>query len=266
MAKSKYKVANMDELPTEQALMEKASEKKFKKTKKTEEFGETSLSETTGDISSETVTGTEESSDTEVTKSTKPVGFRSKRYVQAKSTIDRKKSYQLPQALKLVKEMATTKFDESVELHLVLKEIVSTVEVSYPHSTGKTVRVEIFSDDTILKLDKGTIDFDILLASPAQMGKLTKYARVLGPKGLMPNPKNGTLIADPVKRKKDLESGKSTIRGEKKSPLLHARIGKVSMQPQALEENIQALLAALQGKTLKAVICSSMGPGIKILI
>ncbi len=259
MAKSKYKVVNMEELPQEGVgVVEKVSKKK----KKVEEmeFSEASL-----DTVTESAEPVVEETPTEVTAApAKKIGFRSKRYVGSKSSLDRTKTYALSEAIAVLKKIATAKFDEAVEVHFVLTESLGNLEVAYPHSTGKTLRVQILDEDTLLSLDKATINFDILLATPAQMGKLTKYARLLGPKGLMPNPKNGTLIADPEKRKKDLESGKVTVRGEKKAPLLHARVGKISMDAKALQENIQALIDAAKGKVLKVVVCTSMSPGVKV--
>ncbi len=261
MAKSKYKVVNMEELPQEGVgVVEKVSKKK----KKVEEmeFSEASLDTVQEETVSEVTE--DESAEAQVSAPAKKIGFRSKRYVSSKSSLDRSKAYALSEAVALLKKVATAKFDEAVEVHLVLTESLGNLEVAYPHSTGRTLRVQILDEDTILALDKGTISFDILLATPAQMSKLTKFARLLGPKGMMPNPKNGTLISDPEKRKKDLESGKVTVRGEKKAPLLHARVGKVSMDAKALEENIQALIDAARGKVLKVVVCTSMSPGVKI--
>lgn len=260
MAKSKYKVKAMDELPTEEQLaMEKAANQKFD----TEEsFGEASVDavEMTEDqpiVEEEVVE----------TKPTKVAGFRSNRYKQAKSHIDRTKIYTLPEAIKLLKATATAKFDESVEVHLVSKESLGTIEVAYPHSTGKTLKIAVLNEEVIDQLNKGVTDFDVLVASPADMKNLTKFARLLGPKGLMPNPKNGTLVADPAKRAKELASGKTSVRSEKKAPLVHTTIGKISMDAEAIEANIRALInAAGQTKVLKAVICTSMSPGIKIAL
>ena len=261
MAKSKYKVVNMEELPQDGVgVVEKVSKKKHKAEEM--EFSEASL-DTVQEETVEPVVA-DESSEAATPAPAKKVGFRSKRYVSSKSAVDRSKSYPLSEAIAVLKKVATAKFDEAVEAHLVLTESLGNLEVAYPHSTGRTLRVQILDEDTIISLDKGTINFDVLLATPAQMGKLTKYARLLGPKGLMPNPKNGTLISDPEKRKKDLESGKVTVRGEKKAPLLHARVGKVSMDEKALQENIQALIDAAKGKVLKVVVCTSMSPGVKI--
>lgn len=260
MAKSKYKVKAMDELPTEEQLaMEKASNQKF------------DMDENFGEASVDAVESTEDQPVVEeVAAETKPVkvaGFRSNRYKQAKSHIDRTKMYSLSEAIKLLKSTATAKFDESVEVHLVSKESLGTIEVAYPHSTGKVVKVAILNEDVIEQLNKGVTDFDVLVASPADMKNLTKFARLLGPKGLMPNPKNGTLVADPAKRAKELTSGKTSVRSEKKAPLVHTTVGKISMDAEALEANIRALLnTAGQGKVLKAVICTSMSPGVKIAL
>jgi large subunit ribosomal protein L1 len=268
MAKSKYKVAVMDELPSEEQLameeMEKTSARKNaaskKKTEKEPEaFGEDALDTvTTEETENEVVEET-------ATKPTKTVGFRSARYKQAKSHVDRTKTYVLSEALKLLKTAATAKFDETVEVHFVTNGSLGIVEVSYPHSIGKTVRVQIVNDDVLAALDKGVIDFDVLVASPDQMKQLTKYARLLGPKGIMPNPKNGTLVSDPAKRAKELASGKTSVRSEKKLPLIHTTVGKMSLGTDKLAENIEALMKACgQGKILKAVVTSTMGPGIKI--
>ena len=273
MAKSKYKVAVMDELPSEEQLameeMEKTSARKNaasqkKAEKEPEAFGEEALDT----MATEETANEEQSVQEEVAaKPTKMVGFRSARYKQAKSHIDRTKTYTLNEALKLLKEAATAKFDETVEVHLVTNGVLGNVEVSYPHSIGKTVRVQIVNEEVIANLDKGIIDFDVLVASPDQMKQLTKFARLLGPKGIMPNPKNGTLVSDPAKRAKELASGKTSVKSEKKSPLLHTTVGKMSLGTEKLSENIQALLNACgQGKIVKAVVTSTMSPGIKIQI
>jgi len=187
--------------------------------------------------------------------------------VSARGQVDKTRIYTLPEAIALLKQVSYVKFDETVEAHLVCKDIMSAIDVAYPHSTGKTIRVAILDEEILAKLEKSVIDFDVLLATPAQMGKITKFARLLGPKGLMPNPKNGTLIADPAKRKNELESGKVTIRGEKKAPLVHTVVGKLSLSAQELEENIQALLKACgQGKVLKLSLCTSMSPSVRVMV
>lgn len=273
MAKSKYKVAVMDELPTEEQLaMEKMEQASLRRQQKVESAASESKPESDLQDQMSGTQETQESVDTAEVEATpakaeKVAGFRSNRYKQAKAHIDRTKTYSVSEAVKLLKTSATAKFDETVEVHFVSKESLGNVEVAYPHSIGKTVKVAVFSEDILEELNKGITNFDVLVASPADMKNLTKFARVLGPKGLMPNPKNGTLVADPAKRAKELSSGKTSVRGEKKAPLLHTTIGKISMDGSALEENFTALLNACgQGKVLKAVICTSMSPGIKVQI
>ena len=96
------------------------------------------------------------------------------------------------------------------------------------------------------------------------MGKITKFAKILGPKGLMPNPKNGTLTANPEKKKKELEAGSFTLKAEKKAPLMHLSVGKISLETKQLVENIEALLKALSGKALKLSLCASMSPSVRV--
>ncbi|PWU23993.1 50S ribosomal protein L1 [Candidatus Cerribacteria bacterium 'Amazon FNV 2010 28 9'] len=195
------------------------------------------------------------------------VARRGKHYVTAHGKVDRKQIYAVEDALELLKKTKYAKFDESVEVHLVTKDIMSNVEVAFPHSTGKTIRVAIVNDDVIANLEKGIIDFDVLIATPAQMGKITKFARLLGPKGLMPNPKNGTLTANPDKKKADLEGGRTTIRGEKKAPLMHVLIGKASMDTKDLADNIATLVKAVgPTKITKMVVCTTMSPSVRIVV
>lgn len=195
------------------------------------------------------------------------VRVRGSKYLQARSKVDRTKTYSLAEAVKLLQSIKFASFDESLEAHLVLREEVGNMEVQFPYATGKVTKVVIFDDELIPSLDKGIVDFDILLAAPAQMSKLTKYARLLGPKGMMPNPKNGTLTQNPANRKKELESGKTTIKGEKKAPLMHVMIGKISKPEKELIANTQALLEAFQpGKLVKLTLSTSMSPGVKVTI
>ena len=112
----------------------------------------------------------------------------------------------------------------------------------------------------------GKIEFDVLLATPDMMPKLAKLAKILGPKGLMPNPKQGTLIADPKAKKKELESGKITIRSERKAPLIHIVIGNTKMDTKNLVENLQSLLDVLKDKMIKVSLAATMSPGVKVAV
>jgi large subunit ribosomal protein L1 len=199
-------------------------------------------------------------------KSPPKVNPRSKRYQAARAQIDRSKFYSVQEAIALVKKTTYAKFGGSVSADLVLKDTDNQIKVSFPHATGKTLRVAVVDEALLEKIGAGKIDFDVLLTTPQFMPKLAKLARILGPKGLMPNPKNGTIVSDPEKAKKELEGGKTTLKTERKAPLLHVTLGKVSAKASDLEENLQALLTTLEGRIVKVVITATMAPGIKVLL
>lgn len=183
------------------------------------------------------------------------------------SKVDRTKLYPVEDAVKLVKETNYTTFDATVVLHLNLKEKVSRVELTFPHLSGEKKKIAIADEQILKEIGEGKLDFDLLLATPAMMPRLAKYARVLGPKGLMPSPKAGTITPDPEGKKKEFEGGKTVIKGEQKFPLMHVVVGKISQPEKELAENIQAVLKSLKpGQVLKAVLASTMSPGVKLLI
>ena len=212
---------------------------------------------------------------TEVKKSKKQkkARVRSKRYVAAASLVDKGKTYPLADAVTLVKKTSLTKFDGSVELHINLnpasmgekKDLRGSV--SLPHGTGKQVRVLIADDKIIADVAEGKINFDILVAAPSMMPKLAKIARILGPKGLMPNPKTGTVTEDTAKRAKELSTGKVNFKTEPDQPIIHLIVGKVSFDDKKLAENISAILEAVgRNKIAKATLSATMGPGVKIAV
>ena len=221
---------------------------------------------------------------------------RSKAYRQAAGKVEKNKTYSLADAVKLATETNPSKFDASVEIHVRLgvdprqadQNIRSTVVL--PHGTGKAVRVavlaadadadkakeagaDIAGEEAVVKLlDKGTLNFDVLIASPQFMPKLGKYARLLGPKGLMPNPKSGTVSTDVAKAVAEAKAGKVEYRVDKRAPV-HLIVGKVSFGADKLLENANAFFASLQsqkpasikGVYVKSVaIATTMGPGIKV--
>jgi large subunit ribosomal protein L1 len=196
----------------------------------------------------------------------KQTGHRSARYHHRRSQVDKTKLYDPFAAIELLKRLSYTKFAGSVEVHGMVREVGMQSDVLFPHATGKSVRVAIVSPEVMAKIEAGTIDFDILIAKPGDMPTLTKHARVLGPRGLMPNPKNGTLTDNPEAKKKDFESGKTTIKTEKKAPLFHTVIGKTSMETKDLVENLQALIKAFKGKLVRLSISATMSPGIKVTV
>src|SRR5581483_8221890 len=137
--------------------------------------------------------------------------------------------------------------------------------LTLPNSTGKSIRVAIVDDALLDEIAAGNINFDALLATPQYMPKLARFAPVLGPKGLMPNPKNGTLTPNPEVQKKKLEAGTTTVKTEKKAPLLHIQIGKVSMDTAKLAENLDAVIKSLGTKLDGVTIAATMSPGVKVV-
>lgn len=190
---------------------------------------------------------------------------RSRRYKFARSMVDRSQTYQLDQAIDLVKKTSIARFDGTISAHFNLTDSGLTVDVPFPHPTGKKTRVAIATDALIKKIEEKKIDFDILLATPEMMKKLTKVAKILGPMGLMPNPKNGTITADPEKRKQELEGGTTQVKTESKAPLMHVVIGKTSGGSKKLSENLQVLIEAVGPKRIKKLtLASTMSPGVKV--
>lgn len=190
---------------------------------------------------------------------------RSKKYQGAAKTYDKAKKYSLSEAIGLVKKVSYSKFDGTVELHInTNKEITTKVEP--PHSTGKQKRIEFATADTIEKLKLGKIDFDVLLATPETMPKLVPFAKLLGPRGLMPNPKNGTLVKSADAAKKF--SGSSIdVKTQKQANVVHTIVGKVSQKDKELEDNAKAVFSAIGVKNIiSSFIKPTMGPSIKINI
>jgi large subunit ribosomal protein L1 len=200
----------------------------------------------------------------EAAKIKKSKKSRGRRYLAAKKLVDKEKLYPLDEALELLKKVSISSFKASADLHLVVKEIGLHGEVELPRPTGKSAVVAIANDETLKKIENNKIDFTVLLATSAQMAKLIKYAKILGPKGLMPNPKNGTITEKPEETAKKMAS-KTRYQTEAKAPLIHVAIGRVKDTDEALTANFSALVKAIgRGNILKAVLAPTMGPGIKI--
>lgn len=194
-------------------------------------------------------------------------GVRSKRYQEAKAKIDREKYYKIPDAIKAVKEASYSNFDGTMELHIMVKKVGAGAQVTLPHSAGREKKVEIATDETIEKLKAGKIDFDILVATPDMMPKLVPFARLLGPKGLMPNPKNGTLVTDP-KKLGSFSAATVNLKTEKEAPLIHTVVGKNSQKDEEIADNTEAILKALGGskQIVKAYMKSTMSPSVRLQI
>lgn len=253
------------------ALGDEQEEKKQKKEAEARREAKKAKKHSDADVSAETASP--ESAPTEDTKQKRKVKarIRSKRYQDIRGMVDKTKLYSLDKALELVKKTSTTKFDGTVEMHVSLNPQTLGGKSDYrgsvilPHGTGKKVTVAIADDELIKQIEAGTLNFDILVAHPSMMPKLAKVARVLGPKGLMPNPKTGTVTPDPEKRAKELAGGEVNFKTEPDHPIVHQAIGKVSFTEKQLTENIKALLLAI-GKTKisRITLTSTMGPGIKL--
>ena len=194
--------------------------------------------------------------------------FRGGRAIKtSKSKVDPQKKYELKEAVKLLKSTNITKFVSTVTLHLnlVTKDTPTRVELTFPFVAGATKRVAIVTDELIKDIEKGKLEFDILVTSPAFMPKLAKYAKVLGPKGLMPSPKAGTVTNDPEKKAKEFAGGKTVVKAEAKFPLMHVTVGKINQKEEELIANIKALLDGVKLKNVtKATLASTMSPGIKL--
>jgi len=199
-------------------------------------------------------------------KSPQKEKVRGKRYVEAKAKVDSEKVYSFEEAVKLARETSISSFGGSLELHLIIHGTVNKI-LDLPYSSGKTKKVEIATDETIEKLKSGKVDFNVLIAHPSMMPKLVPFAKVLGPKGLMPNPKNGTVSEKPEAASKKFGGNSLQVKSETKSPLVHTIIGKVDQPEKELVENLTAIVNAVGPKTIeKAVVAASMGPGIKVAI
>lgn len=189
----------------------------------------------------------------------------SKSYQAVAKIVDRNKKYSLSQALDVLEKLKRSKFDETVELHINTTETGVSGSIALPHGTGKILRVAIADDDVLAKVAMNKIDFDILLAAPLMMPKLAKVAKILGPRGLMPNPKNATLTRDPQKAAENFAKGQMNFKTELKAPLMHLTVGKMSFGAKKLSENIQTLIDAIKKEKIRNItLKSTMSPGIKI--
>ncbi|MCR5311151.1 MAG: 50S ribosomal protein L1 [Lachnospiraceae bacterium] len=222
-----------------------------------------------------------------------------KKYVEAAKLVDRSQYYEAAEAIALVKKTATAKFDETVELHLKTgcdgrhAEQQIRGAVVLPNGTGKTVKVLVFAkgpkldeataagadyvggEELIPKIqNEGWLDFDVVVATPDMMGVVGRLGKVLGPKGLMPNPKAGTVTMDVTKAINDIKAGKIEYRLDK-SNIIHVPVGRASFTEEQLKQNYDALMdailkakpAVLKGQYIKsATLATTMGPGIRMSV
>ena len=220
----------------------------------------------------------------------------SKRYNEATEKVDAAKEYTLDEGVTTLKELAPAKFDEAVELHVNLgvdprrADQMVRGTVALPHGTGKSVRVLVIakgpkedeakeagadyvgSDELVDRIKKGWFDYDVVIATPDMMREVGKLGKLLGPRGLMPNPKSGTVTMDVAEAVKQVKAGKIEFRVDKYG-IVHSGVGRVSFSPANIKENIKAFMetvlrlrpAAAKGQYVKNVtLTSTMGPGIKL--
>ena len=194
-------------------------------------------------------------------------------YLKTAASVEKNKKYKLDEALTLLETLKRAKFDETVELHLDTMEKGVSGNFTLPHGTGKLTRVAIANqtedpkgvEDLVSKIEAGHIEFDVLIATPDAMAKLARVARILGPRSLMPNPKNGTVTPKPEVAAKVFEGGQINFKTEAKFPLLHLSVGKLSFGDKKLSANIKVALEAVKIKNIKtATLKSTMSPGIKL--
>ncbi len=183
----------------------------------------------------------------------------------AAKLVDPEKKYTLKDAIALLRKLSYAKFDQTVELHLNLKEKGLRGDLQLPHGTGKELNVVIADEKLLNDIEAGNLDFDVLIASPSFMPKLVPFAKVLGPKGLMPNPKNGTVSDKPEEAAKKFKGGAIQFKAEPKAPILHQAIGKMSFKDVQLVDNAEALMNAVKReKVTSAFISASMTPSISL--
>jgi len=200
-------------------------------------------------------------------KSTKTVIKTShgKKYLEARKKYDINKLYPLKEAVTLVKSTSISKFDGKVEAHVLLLETSVLGDINFPHLEAASKKVVVLNDAILAEIKDGKTNFDVLIATPVTMPKLLPFARILGPRGLMPNPKNGTLTDKPEEAVKKLSVAKTTLKCEKSAPVLHQVVGKVSQDEKELLANIEELIKVIKApKIKKLVLCATMGPGIKV--
>lgn len=192
---------------------------------------------------------------------------RGKKYQAAKALVDKNKLYPVAEAVSLLKKMALAAFDEAVELHLNVNETGLKGEVELPHSTGKTVRIAVVSDEVLANIEKGKIDFDVLITHPSFMPKLARFAKILGPKGLMPNPKAGTISTNPDEVVKKFAKGILRWKTEPKFPLVHQMIGRKSFEEKVLVANAEKFIQSVgPNRITRMFIKTTMSPAVKLEI
>ncbi len=190
----------------------------------------------------------------------------------------KQKSYRLPEAIDMVKKLSYSKFDGTLEAHINTAQTGLRGLVSLPYAAGKKLRIVAFgkgaeesgadvsgSEETIETISGGKVDFDLVITTPEWMPKLAKVARILGPRSIMPNPKNGTITEDLKKAVESFQAGKTEYRTESRAPVMHIALGKLNQPNAELEANVKALLTTLgKSRVKKVILAPTMGASVKL--
>jgi large subunit ribosomal protein L1 len=237
-------------------------EKKIKSSGKGEKFA---------DMSATAVVIDEAAIEKELQQEVKPLEtakrnkVRGKKYQATLKLLDKNKIYSLKEALELLQKISFAKFGGSVEVHLNVTAKGISGEAKLPYFAGKTQKVAIFDEKILAEIKAGKINFDVLLATPADMPKILPFAKILGPKGLLPSPKNGTVTSDPQKAAEKFSGNTLRYKTEKDFPLIHLVIGKINQPVEELTANFEALIKAINPKNIKkAYLKSTMSPSLKV--
>lgn len=200
-------------------------------------------------------------------KKAKAPKVRGKNYQNVRKLVDKTKAYTPQEAFDLLKKISFAKFGGSVEVHLNVLEKGLAGEAKLPFFEAKALQVAIFDEKIGEEIKAGKINFDVLLAAPADMVKIMPLAKILGPKGLLPNPKSGTIVPDPKAAMAKFSSNAFRYKTEKDFPLIHTTIGKLSQPAEELVANFEALIKAINPQKIKKVfIKSTMSPSVKVTI
>jgi len=190
-----------------------------------------------------------------------------KKYLESLSLFDKSKTYSPAEAIALVKKTSYSSFVGTVEVHFNVSTKGLRGSVALPHGTGKKVKVAIATDELLEEVATGKVNFDILVAHPSMMPKLAKVAKILGPKGLMPNPKTGTIGENPEELVKKLTAGQVNWKTEPAFPIVHTILGKASFEDKQLTENLAALVKSIDKDKISSIfVKATMGPAIKVIV
>ncbi len=282
MGKTKTKFID-DSQPTEEVKAKPEPKKEVKDTLVEKLKAELGIEEKKLEVVKETKEKTEETQ--KETKKKYPASKakpRSKKYQEVSKDLDRSKSYPINEAIEQVKKVSYSKFDNTLEAHINTAQAGIRGLISLPYFTGKKLRIlafgnnagtsgaDIIGDDSVLEeISKGKLDFDLLLTTPDWMPKLAKVAKILGPRGLMPNPKSNTIVDTSTEGLKKavtaFQSGKTEYKSENKANVIHLGLGKLSQPSEELSANVKTLLTAIGKTKIKKVSLSpTMGPSVKI--